>query len=42
MVECGNLKPLISLEAPWTDIGNVANQLRDRAYPGKAILHVAN
>jgi NADPH:quinone reductase-like Zn-dependent oxidoreductase len=38
LVAEGVLKPLISVEAPWIEIGNVAQQLLDRAYPGKAVL----
>ena len=34
----GALKPYVALEAPWTDIGPVAQQLLDRSYPGKAVL----
>jgi len=41
MVDSGALKPLISIEAPWTDIGKVAQQLLDREYPGKAVLTVS-
>lgn len=41
MVAAGTLKPLIAIEAPWTEIGNVAQQLLDRAYPGKAVLLVS-
>lgn len=40
MVAAGTLKPLISVEAPWTEIGNAAQQLMDRSYPGKAVLRV--
>jgi NADPH:quinone reductase-like Zn-dependent oxidoreductase len=40
MVGAGTLKPLIAVEANWKDIGNVAQQLLDRAYPGKAVLMV--
>lgn len=40
MVAAGILKPQISVEAPWTEIGNVAQQLLDRTYPGKAVLLV--
>ncbi|HLF78471.1 MAG TPA: zinc-binding dehydrogenase [Dehalococcoidia bacterium] len=40
MVGEGTLKPLIAVEAPWTEIGNVAQQLLDRSYPGKAVLTV--
>jgi NADPH:quinone reductase-like Zn-dependent oxidoreductase len=40
MIDAGTLRPLIAVEAPWSEIGNVAQQLLDRAYPGKAVLHV--
>ena len=40
MVSAGTLKPLIAIEAPWTQIGDVAQKLLDRAYPGKAVLLV--
>ncbi len=40
MVAGGVLKPLIAIEAPWTEIGSVAQQLLDRSYPGKAVLTV--
>jgi hypothetical protein len=29
------------VEAPWTQIGQVARQLLDRKFVGKAVLHVA-
>ncbi len=41
MIAAGALKPLIAVEAPWSDIGLVAQQLLDRAYPGKAVLLVS-
>lgn len=37
----GRLRPNISVEAPWTEIAGVAQQLIDRRYPGKAVLHVS-
>ena len=40
MVSAGTLKPHIAIEAPWTEIGNVALQLIGRPYPGKAVLTV--
>ncbi len=40
MVANGTLKPLIAIETPWTQIGEVAQQLLDREYPGKAVLLV--
>lgn len=41
LVASGALKPLIAIEAPWTQIGEVAQQLLDRSYPGKAVLLVS-
>jgi NADPH2:quinone reductase len=40
LVDQGVLKPIISVEAPWTDIATVARQLVDRAFAGKAVLHL--
>lgn len=40
LVAAGKLHPRIAVEAPWTQIARVAQQLMDRAYPGKAVLHV--
>ena len=42
LVEGGMLKPPIGVEAPWTDIAVVAQKLMDRAFTGKAILHLPN
>jgi NADPH:quinone reductase-like Zn-dependent oxidoreductase len=41
LVAAGQLKPTISVEAPWTQIADVAQQLLNRSLPGKAVLHVA-
>lgn len=41
LVAKGQLKPEISVEAPWTQIADLAQQLLDRRYPGKAVLHVS-
>jgi NADPH:quinone reductase-like Zn-dependent oxidoreductase len=41
MVASGAVKPLISVEAPWEQIGEVARGLLDRSYPGKAVLMVS-
>jgi NADPH:quinone reductase-like Zn-dependent oxidoreductase len=35
-----HLRPHIGVEVPWTEIGQVAQQLLDRRYSGKAVLHV--
>ena len=40
LVEEGSLRPRIEVEAPWTDVGDVAAQLIDRGYTGKAVLRV--
>jgi NADPH2:quinone reductase len=41
LVDEGRLKPSIEVEAPWTEVGEVAAQLLDRGYTGKAILRVS-
>lgn len=41
LIAAGQLEPTISVEAPWTQIGQVARQLLDRKFVGKAVLHVA-
>jgi NADPH2:quinone reductase len=41
LVAEGRLEPRIELEAPWTEIGEVAARLIDRDYAGKAVLHVS-
>jgi NADPH2:quinone reductase len=41
LVREGRLKPRIEVEAPWTDVGDVAARLIDRGYTGKAVLHVS-
>ncbi len=40
MIAAGTLRPHISREAPWTEIGDVAQALLDRKISGKAVLHV--
>jgi NADPH2:quinone reductase len=35
------LKPRIEVEAPWTEVGDVAARLIDRGYTGKAVLRVS-
>ena len=40
LVADGRLRPHVEVEAPWTEIGEVAQRLQDRAYTGKAVLHV--
>ncbi len=39
LVSEGRVRPHISVEAPWDQIGLVARDLLDRKIPGKAVLH---
>jgi len=41
LVSAGQLKPLISAEGPWTEVGSTARRLLERHIPGKTVLHVA-
>jgi NADPH:quinone reductase-like Zn-dependent oxidoreductase len=38
LVAAGQLAPHVSLERPWTEIGQVAQDLMARRFPGKAVL----
>jgi NADPH:quinone reductase-like Zn-dependent oxidoreductase len=40
-VGLGRLRPLVEIEAPWTDIGGIARRLLAREFAGKAVLHVS-
>jgi NADPH2:quinone reductase len=40
LVAAGQIVPHISLERPWKDIGQVAQDLIDRRFTGKAVLTV--
>jgi NADPH:quinone reductase len=40
LVASGQLAPHISLERPWKEIGQVAQELMDGRFPGKAVLTV--
>lgn len=42
LVSGGRLRPHIDVEAPWTEIAEIAGRLVDRRYPGKAVLHVGS
>ncbi|MDQ3922852.1 MAG: zinc-binding dehydrogenase [Actinomycetota bacterium] len=42
LVAEGRLKPHVSVEASWEEIGDVAQKLLDRGYTGKAVLHVGD
>jgi len=39
LISIGKLKPVIELEADWKEIQNVAEQLMQRKFKGKAVLH---
>jgi NADPH2:quinone reductase len=41
MVADGRLKPRIEVEAPWTELGEIAARLIERGYTGKAVLRVS-
>jgi NADPH2:quinone reductase len=38
LVAAGQIAPRISLERPWTEIGQIAQELMARRFPGKAVL----
>jgi NADPH:quinone reductase-like Zn-dependent oxidoreductase len=40
LVAEGKLRPLIALEVPWQQVAEAAQQLLERRFPGKAVLHV--
>jgi len=40
LVAAGQLTPHISVERPWKDVGQVAQDLINRRFPGKAVLAV--
>jgi NADPH:quinone reductase len=42
LVTQGALRPHVSVEASWEEIGEVAQRLLDRGYTGKAVLSVSN
>ncbi len=42
LVAEGRLRPHVSVEAPWTEVGDVARQLLDRGFTGKAVLRVGD
>jgi NADPH:quinone reductase-like Zn-dependent oxidoreductase len=41
LIAAGKLRPQIAVEAPWTEIGEIARRLMARDFTGKAVLHVA-
>ncbi len=42
LVADGVLRPHVSVEEPWEEIGSVAHRLLDRSYPGKAVLYLGD
>jgi NADPH:quinone reductase-like Zn-dependent oxidoreductase len=40
LIAAGKLRPRIAVEAPWQEIGAVAQRLIDRDFVGKAVLHI--
>ena len=42
LVAAGQLNPHIAVEADWTHVADLAQQLLDRRFLGKAVLHVSN
>ncbi|MEA5488162.1 MULTISPECIES: zinc-binding dehydrogenase [Pseudanabaena] len=42
LVATGQIRTPISIEASWTKVAEVAQQLLDRQYSGKAVLHIAD
>jgi len=42
LIERGVLKPSIGMEASWREVGAVARQLVNRAFGGKAVLHITS
>ena len=41
LVEHGRLNTAIEREAPWTEVARTADDLIERRFPGKAVLHIA-
>ncbi len=42
LVADGQLRPHIAVEAPWTQVADLAQQLLDRRFLGKAVLHISD
>jgi NADPH:quinone reductase len=42
LVAEGQLRPHVSVEASWEEVGEVAQRLLERAYTGKAVLSVGS
>jgi len=41
LVAANTIRPHIAVETLWTEIGSVARRLLDRAFAGKAVLHLS-
>lgn len=41
LVAESTLTPLVEVEAPWTEIGSIAQRLLKRSFSGKAVLHLS-
>jgi NADPH:quinone reductase-like Zn-dependent oxidoreductase len=42
LVASDHLRPHIDVEAPWTQVADLAQKLLDRRFTGKAVLHISN
>ena len=40
LIAVGKLRPQIAVETQWGEIGTIAQQLIDRDFTGKAVLHI--
>ena len=40
LIAARKLRPQIAVEAPWTEIGDIARRLIERDFTGKAVLHI--
>ena len=40
LIAAGKLRPQIAVEAPWSEIGAIAQRLIDRDFTGKAVLYI--
>ena len=40
LIEAKKLRPQITVEARWDEIGTIARRLIDREFTGKAVLHI--
>jgi NADPH:quinone reductase len=40
LIAAEKLRPQIAVEAPWSEIGDIARRLIERDFTGKAVLHI--